>query len=603
MPLEIKSKMKYKDPNTGNYISMGLLSETITHDSEAFAKGTRNNIPITDNNDPAFQKNAKYYMDQTQVIKNQTQSIKDSLGALTEIPEEIVNIKNNIDDLTTNTLNLAKTLSMDEIIGGVNIKSLSDGGFLHKGTGTGTYAVKITEPIDLMANKKYYWGYFGENTKDTVTIQLRKYIEENQGTELWKSTTDLNSNVTFVNTTENIKIVVSLVIRTNEETDSIIYPFVIEADEEGFKPYGENIIPNKVINDPYLKMLIENNLDEIKNIKKDSNIEKIGAKQLQLKWKKSFQTKYSAFYPGYKVAEVTNGVMTSEIMEVPEGGIYVSALRNNAGNIPGINIRFFINRGDGMYKSANNYGYQYDENFYKSGIDISSSAEYFQNFNAYFPYVKNLCFSINVYYGSSDNTIYDDCVKVYCQANINGNQTRLLNLIPAGVGLYNRTSPWILHGYYDDLKTDTSLNKQYFNNICFTQMYFYNICVKIRTGLSPNALLGACLGIEAALGRVRSFKNAPRIIDIDIILYEGVETDTPELTLPHKEMRNRAFVLQPLCELTDEFSDALEGVKDQRLCKTDFRILQSIERFVQDILKTPGAVAILRIFAISIVQI
>ncbi len=102
---------------------------------------------------------------------------------------------------------------------------------------------------------------------------------------------------------------------------------------------------------------------------------------------------------------------------------------------------------------------------------------------------------------------------------------------------------------------------------------FYNICVKLRTGLSSHALLGACLGIEAALGRVRSFKNAPRIIDIDIILYEGVKMNTPELTIPHKEMLNRAFVLQPLSELTDEYSDALEGVKDQRLCKTDFRIL------------------------------
>lgn len=105
------------------------------------------------------------------------------------------------------------------------------------------------------------------------------------------------------------------------------------------------------------------------------------------------------------------------------------------------------------------------------------------------------------------------------------------------------------------------------------QADFYNICVELETELSPNALLGACLGIEAALGRVRTFKNAPRLIDIDIILYEGAVINTEELTIPHKEMRNRAFVLKPLSELTDEYSDALEGVKDQRLCKTDFTIL------------------------------
>ena len=105
------------------------------------------------------------------------------------------------------------------------------------------------------------------------------------------------------------------------------------------------------------------------------------------------------------------------------------------------------------------------------------------------------------------------------------------------------------------------------------QADFYNICVGLETALTPNALLGACLGIEAALGRVRSFKNAPRCIDIDLIIYEGVEMETEELTLPHKEMKNRAFVLVPLSELTDEFRDCIEAVKDQKIDKTDLCIL------------------------------
>ena len=50
---------------------------------------------------------------------------------------------------------------------------------------------------------------------------------------------------------------------------------------------------------------------------------------------------------------------------------------------------------------------------------------------------------------------------------------------------------------------------------------FLNCAVLIETELSPNALLGACLGIEAALGRVRKFKNGPRIIDVDILLLEN----------------------------------------------------------------------------------
>lgn len=75
---------------------------------------------------------------------------------------------------------------------------------------------------------------------------------------------------------------------------------------------------------------------------------------------------------------------------------------------------------------------------------------------------------------------------------------------------------------------------------------FYNICAKIETELTPNGILGACLGIEAAFGRERPFKNAPRVIDIDILLYNDLSLETDELTVPHPRMRERAFVLVPL---------------------------------------------------------
>ena len=78
---------------------------------------------------------------------------------------------------------------------------------------------------------------------------------------------------------------------------------------------------------------------------------------------------------------------------------------------------------------------------------------------------------------------------------------------------------------------------------------FYNLVAEIETSLSPSAMLGACLGIEAAMGRERPFKNAPRVIDVDLLLCEGFTLDTPELTVPHPRMGERAFVLIPLEEL------------------------------------------------------
>ncbi len=81
---------------------------------------------------------------------------------------------------------------------------------------------------------------------------------------------------------------------------------------------------------------------------------------------------------------------------------------------------------------------------------------------------------------------------------------------------------------------------------------FYNADILLDTSLSPRALLGACLGIEAAMGRVRQFANGPRIIDLDLIMYEGERAHDRELTLPHPRMSERAFVLVPLLDLFPE---------------------------------------------------
>ncbi len=81
---------------------------------------------------------------------------------------------------------------------------------------------------------------------------------------------------------------------------------------------------------------------------------------------------------------------------------------------------------------------------------------------------------------------------------------------------------------------------------------FINACCRVETSLSPEALLGVCLGIEAAYGRVREIKNGPRVLDMDLLLYEGEERDTPELRLPHPELRERDFVLEPLSDVSVE---------------------------------------------------
>ena len=81
------------------------------------------------------------------------------------------------------------------------------------------------------------------------------------------------------------------------------------------------------------------------------------------------------------------------------------------------------------------------------------------------------------------------------------------------------------------------------------QPWFLNQVVEIRTGLPPRALLSRCLDIEARLGRVRTVRWGPRTIDIDILLYGGLEMNAPDLIIPHPRLRRRAFALIPLEEL------------------------------------------------------
>jgi 2-amino-4-hydroxy-6-hydroxymethyldihydropteridine diphosphokinase len=78
---------------------------------------------------------------------------------------------------------------------------------------------------------------------------------------------------------------------------------------------------------------------------------------------------------------------------------------------------------------------------------------------------------------------------------------------------------------------------------------YVNAVASIDTTLEPLALLDAVREIELAHGRDRPYRNAPRTLDLDILLYEARQIDTAVLTIPHPRMHQRAFVLAPLCEI------------------------------------------------------
>jgi 2-amino-4-hydroxy-6-hydroxymethyldihydropteridine diphosphokinase len=85
---------------------------------------------------------------------------------------------------------------------------------------------------------------------------------------------------------------------------------------------------------------------------------------------------------------------------------------------------------------------------------------------------------------------------------------------------------------------------------------YINAVARVETTLSAPDLLKALLAIEQLAGRERPYRNAPRTLDLDLLLYGDARMDSPQLTLPHPRMQQRAFVLVPLAELAPERVDA-----------------------------------------------
>lgn len=90
--------------------------------------------------------------------------------------------------------------------------------------------------------------------------------------------------------------------------------------------------------------------------------------------------------------------------------------------------------------------------------------------------------------------------------------------------------------------------------IGYTQQdWFINCVIEIETNLTAYELLHVLEGIELSMGRKRSFKWGPRIIDLDILFFNQETIQCEELMVPHPELEKRAFVLVPLCEIAGDY--------------------------------------------------
>jgi 2-amino-4-hydroxy-6-hydroxymethyldihydropteridine diphosphokinase len=94
------------------------------------------------------------------------------------------------------------------------------------------------------------------------------------------------------------------------------------------------------------------------------------------------------------------------------------------------------------------------------------------------------------------------------------------------------------------------------------QEKFLNQVLKVQTYLAPEPLLKHLKRLEVALGREPTFQNGPRLIDIDILFYDDLVSESPALTIPHPRLHERGFVLLPLMDIAPEL---VHPVKEQSI--------------------------------------
>lgn len=84
------------------------------------------------------------------------------------------------------------------------------------------------------------------------------------------------------------------------------------------------------------------------------------------------------------------------------------------------------------------------------------------------------------------------------------------------------------------------------------QPWFLNLAIETKTLLSPTELLSVCREIEVSCGRIRTFPNAPRTLDLDILLFDDIVMNESDLIIPHPRLPERRFVLKPLAQIAPD---------------------------------------------------
>lgn len=92
--------------------------------------------------------------------------------------------------------------------------------------------------------------------------------------------------------------------------------------------------------------------------------------------------------------------------------------------------------------------------------------------------------------------------------------------------------------------------------------WFLNMVARVATDLTPEDVLAVLLAVERERGRNRRRPNAPRELDLDLLMLGDLRRNAPDLTLPHPRLSSRRFVLAPLAELAPEFAAALANLHD-----------------------------------------
>lgn len=123
------------------------------------------------------------------------------------------------------------------------------------------------------------------------------------------------------------------------------------------------------------------------------------------------------------------------------------------------------------------------------------------------------------------------------------------------------TEPWPLHEVADTGSREHPHAEE-------GQQWFLNQVIQIETDLEPLELLAAFQSIEEELGRTEKHHWGDREIDIDLLLYDKEIIDLPNLTIPHRHMADRQFILVPLLELDSSLSDPVSGKSYQSILES-----------------------------------